>query len=534
MAEVREQGDGVEPPEGEEREVSEILGDRALTESQPVKRQLRSRLIATAGFILPTLVIALWYFGRVAQPPGQTHPFPAAKSIAILPFKPLVAEGRDSSFELGMADALITKLGGVRKVIVRPMSAVRQYTAPDQDAVAAGRELIVDTVLDGSVQWLGERVRVRARLIDVRDGAVLWSYQCDEHCVDIFTAQDAISERVAGALVEKLTSEERQLLSKRYTSNTAAYLAYVRGRYFWSKLSSDGLQQASKYFNQAITIDPGYALAYSGLADTYNLFGSYDLLPPNEASPKAYEFAKKAIELDEGLAEAHTSLAALLMDYYWNWPEAEKRFKHAIALNPNYATAHEWYSTYLLYVGRKDESISEAELAQTLDPLSLGAIGSVGIKYFYADQYDRSLEQYRRMLEIDPNSALAHTGLCNIYIKQKKFEEALAEIRKARDLGMQRASALIGYIYALSGKRRHAQQVIAGLIDLSRKQYVPAMDIALIYIGLGDKDRAFEWMEKAYSDRDWAMCCIKVESIFDPIRSDPRFQNIMKRVGLQN
>jgi tetratricopeptide (TPR) repeat protein len=285
------------------------------------------------------------------------------------------------------------------------------------------------------------------------------------------------------------------------------------------------------YFNQAIAIDPNYALAYSGLADTYNFLGGFGFLPAKEASPKGIELATKALELDERLAEAHNSLAALLADYHRNWPEAEKHFKRAIALNPNYVTAHQWYAMYLSCLGRHDEAIAEVKQAETLDPLSPGTITSVGTTYYFARQFDRALEQYRRALDLDPNFPLAH--FCNglVYERQRKYEDALVEMRQAKALGMKDASALIGYIYAVSGRRREAQQVLDKLNELPEHEHVSAFARALIYVGLCDKERAFKWLEKAYADREWHLWLLKEEAGLDPLRSDPRYTNLLRRVG---
>jgi DNA-binding winged helix-turn-helix (wHTH) protein/TolB-like protein/Tfp pilus assembly protein PilF len=517
---------------GAETEIAPVFTPKVIAAKPSGHRaRFRQSLVLAACFVLLGVAGLTAYFWRAGRS-GAALLGSTVKSIAVLPFKPLVAESRDESFELGMADTLITKLGGIRGVIVRPTSAVRRYTGLEQDAVAAGRELQVDAVLDGSLQWSDERVRVRVRLLSVRDGATLWAYQCDEYCTDIFAAQDAISEKLAGALAVKLTSEEREFLAKRYTSNPAAYQAYVKGRLLWDNRTHDALKKALEYFNQAIASDPNYALAYAGLADTYNFLGSFDFLPPKESSPKAIRFATRALELDEGLAEAHTALASLLADYHRNWPEAEKHFKRAMALNSSYVTAHEWYALYLSCLGRHDEAIVEAERAQRLDPLSLGTNAGLGTRYYFAGRYNRAIEQYRKTLAIDPNFPLAHFCIGLVFERQGRYEEALAEARQARALGMKAASALIGYIYAVSGRRREARQVLDELNELSKREHVPAFARAYIYVGLGDKERAFELLEKAYADREWQLWLLKEEKMFDPLRSDSRFQGLLRRVGL--
>jgi DNA-binding winged helix-turn-helix (wHTH) protein/TolB-like protein/Flp pilus assembly protein TadD len=489
------------------------------------KRSIWLPLVAVAG-ALP-LVYAAYFFWPKQPPPQQV-----IRSIAVLPFKPLVAESRDEALEMGMADTLIMRLSNLGQITVRPLSAVRRYTNLEQDAVKAGQELRVESVLEGSIQKSGDQVRVRVSLVRVADGRPVWTSQFDENITSVFAAQDSISEQVARLLVVKLTGEERQQLAKPYTTSSEAYQVYVRGRYVWSKRTHDGLERALEFFNQAIALDPNYALAYTGLADTYNSLGNLGFLPQKEASPRAREMASRALELDDNLAEAHGALAAALVDYYWDWPEAEKHLKRAVALNPSYAHAHGLYSACLSNVGRHEEAIAEAERAQTLDPASSTSVGRVGMTYYFAGEYDRALEHFYRALDLDPNDHVAHFDIGLVYERQGKYEQALTEMRRARALGMKGAYSVAGHIYAVSGHRREAQQVLAELQQLSNREYVPAFYRAYIYIGLGDKERAFEWLEKAYKDREWYLWLLKQETGVDPIRSDPRFQDLLRRIGL--
>jgi DNA-binding winged helix-turn-helix (wHTH) protein/TolB-like protein/Flp pilus assembly protein TadD len=482
-------------------------------------------LVAVAGAL--TLASAAYYFW-----PRHAASQQPIKSIAVLPFKPLVAESRDEALEMGMADTLIMRLSNLGQITVRPLSAVRRYTNLEQDAVKAGQELRVESVLEGNIQKSGDQVRVRVSLVRVADGRPVWASQFDEKVTSVFAAQDSISEQVAGLLAVKLTGEEREQLAKRDTASAEAYQAYVRGRYVWSKRTYESLEQAIEYFKQAIAVDPQYALAYAGLADTYNALGGLGFFPQKEASPKAREMATKALELDDNLAEAHGSLAAALVDYYWDWPEAEKHLKRAVALNPSYAHAHGLYSACLSNVGRHEEAIAEAERAQTLDPASSTSVGRLGMTYYFAGQYDRASEYFRRALDLDPNDHVAHFDAGLVYQRQGKYEEALTEMRRARALGMKDAFSVTGHIYAVSGRKREAHQVLAELDQLSKREYVPAFHRAYIYIGLCDNERAFEWLEKAYKDREWYLWLLKQETGVDPIRSDPRFQDLLRRIGL--
>ncbi|MBA2378121.1 MAG: winged helix-turn-helix domain-containing protein, partial [Blastocatellia bacterium] len=330
----------------------------------------RSRILAAAGAFILIGIVVFYVWNRDPVPTADNL---TLRSIAVLPFKPITANERDESLELGMSDTLITRLSSIGQITVRPMSAVRRYTDLEQDAVAAGRELQVESVLEGNIQRAGERIRISARLVRVIDEKTLWTETFDEKFTDIFAVQDSISQKIVVALALHLSGEEQNQLTKKYTADTEAYQLYLQGRYFWNKVTPEGFEKSLVFYRQAIAIDPNYALAYAGLADSYNLLGSYGVLPLKESHPKARAAAEKALEIDGELAEAHTSLATVIADYYWDWAEAEKHFKQAIALNPNYPVARNWYSQHLARMGRFEEAIEEAKRAQTLDPLSPSA-----------------------------------------------------------------------------------------------------------------------------------------------------------------
>ena len=456
----------------------------------------------------------------------------SVKTIAVLPFKPLAVNDRDESLELGMSDSLITRLAGLRQITVRPISAVRRYTGLEQDAAAAGRELEVESVLDGSIQRADERIRITARLVRVEDGVTLWTETFDEKFTDIFAVQDSISQKIIGALALQLSGKERNQLTKKYTANTEAYQLYLKGRYFWNKVTPEGFEKSLEFYRQAIDIDPNYALAYAGLADSYNLLGSYGVLPLKESHPKARAAAEKALEIDGELAEAHTSLAAVIADYYWDWAAAEKHFKQAIALNPNYPVARNWYSQHLSRMGHLDESIEEAKRAQTIDPVSPSANAHLGLALYRARRYDEAIAQLKKALEIDAGAFDAHIIMGFVYIQQGLNEEAIAEFQIVVKLSKRNPSmlALLGYAYATAGKRDEAQAILKELNE--QKQPVSPFETAMIYIGLGEHDEAFDWLEKAYNERAWQLGFLKVEPIFDPLRSDSRFTDLMRRVNL--
>nr|MBA2703849.1 tetratricopeptide repeat protein [Blastocatellia bacterium] len=435
----------------------------------------------------------------------------------------------------GISDALINRLGNIRQVVVRPTNAVRKYTDPGQDPMVIGRELGVDTVLDGNIQRAGERVRVTAQLINVRNNAPLWSETFDEKFTDIFTVQDTISERVVQALTLTLTGEEKKLLTKRPTSNTEAYQAYLKGRYFWNKRTEEGYKRAIEYFEESIEKDPRYAQAYAGLADSYALLGSMGnaVLPRSEAMPRAKLAAEKALLIDETLAEAHASLAFVLMHFEWDWPGAEREFKRAIELNPSYATAHHWYAYYLLARGRTDESLAEIKRAQEIDPLSLIINTDVGEMYFFARQYDRAIEQCQKTRELDPDFDLAVRLLGWTYLQKGMHEKAIAELQRAVSLsqGRRDSTALLGYAYGVVGKREEAKEVLSELKEIGKRSYVGPFEIALIYTGLNEKDQAFAWLEKAYDERSGSLILLNADPALDGLRSDRRFADLVRRVG---
>jgi DNA-binding winged helix-turn-helix (wHTH) protein/TolB-like protein/Flp pilus assembly protein TadD len=490
--------------------------------------------IAIACVILVAVTGAGYYFGtkEPALPVGSPE---AITSIAVLPFKPLVAETRDASLELGMTDSLIMKLGSLRQVTVRPLSAVRGYTDLTQDGVEAGKELRVESVLDGHIQRLQDRIRVSVSLRRVRDGRQLWADRFDEQWTNIFAAQDRVSQRVAEALALTLTGEEQRQLTKRYTENPEAYAAYVRGRYFWNTRTAAGYRKAVEDFQRAIGIDPGYSLAFSGLADAYNLLGSYGEMPMREAKERARAAAQKAVDLDDQVAEAHTSLGAIIAGYDWEWAKAERHFLRAIDLKPRYATAHEWYSEYLSWMGRHDEAIRAARQALDIDPVSLSANSHVGLALYRARQYDAARERFRETLHLDRDFADAHVMLGVTLVQTGTYGEAIAAFQRAGVLTGKSPEilGLLGYAYGMAGMKREAQDVLKELDHLAKQNtYVSSFSRATICIGLGETDLAFKWLEQAYHERLWYLALLAVDPLFDRLRGDPRFTDLLRRMHL--
>lgn len=456
----------------------------------------------------------------------------AVASLAVLPFKTLGENGY--YLGPGLADALITRLSSISKVAVRPTTAVLRYTDPEQSVVAVGQELGVDTVLDGHLQRLDERIRVTVQLVRTRDGKTLWAEKFDEKFTDVFAVQDSISEQVMQALMLKLTTAEQELLTKRYTENTQAFRAYIKGRYFWNKRTVEGLEKGIEYARQAISIDPTYALAYVGLADSYNLLAGHGGLAPKETFPQAKAAALDALEIDPSLAQAYTSLGFVSYRFDWDWPRAEQHFQQAIELNPNYATAHHWYGESLAVTGRFDEAIAALERAQELDPLSLPINTDLAQSLYFARRFDESEEQLRRTLEMDQSFVRACIICGGVYEQKGMYEQAIAILQKAVNLSEGNLLALsgLGHVYAASGNRDEARRILNDLKQLASQRYVSAYNIAVVHAGLGEKEAALDWLVKAYHHRDVWLVWLKVNPRFDSLHSEPRYTDLMRRVGL--
>lgn len=517
------------------RELAPVSEPAALLTTGKKERRINRTqrfALGITGILLVTLTLAVTYPWSSRQS-DRSNAALAVRSLAVLPFKPIGAE-EDEYLGLGMADALITKLSNIREVNVRPTSAVRKYGGQDQDPVAAGRELGVEAVLEGSVQRVGEQIRVTIQLVSVRDGAPLWADKFDEHFTNIFSVQDRISEQVARSLFPKLSFEERERLHKRYTENAEAHQAYLKGRFFWNKRTGGAMRKSVEYFDQAIRLDPNYALAHAGLADSYNVLSQFGDLPPREAMLKAKAAALRALEIDNTMPEAHASLALVNEVYEWDWAGAEREFKRAIELNPNYSNAHHWYAMFLSAASRHDEALAEIRRAREIDPVSLIVSTNEGWILFCARQYDAAIEQLRRTIEMDPSFANAHFKLALVYEAKGMYKEAVEEFLKDDTLSgvSQETVAALRTAYAKSGWEGFCRQQLSHLHTDSKEGYVSPKNFALAYLQLGEKDQAFEWLEKSYAERSEVLLYLKVDPRFDPLRSDPRFADLVRRVGL--
>lgn len=459
----------------------------------------------------------------------------AVASVAVLPFKPLSNEEGDIFLGVGLADALITKLSNLAGIVVRPTTAVIRYNGSKQDPLVMGRELNVESVLDGIYQRHGKQLRVSAQLIRVSDGATLWAAKFDEKFTNLFGVQDSISEQVARALAPELSGEEQRRLRKSYTDNTDAFQLYVKGRYFWNRRTVEGLKKGIEFAQQALSIDPTYAMAYVGMADCYNLLAGHGGLAPRDTFPKAKAAALHALEIDAHLAEAHASLAFVHYRFDWDWEMAEANFRRAIELKPHYPTAHHWYGECLAALGRFEESISELKQALELDPLSLPINTDLAQSLFFAGRYEECDEQISKTLEMEPNfvRALIFHGMVNER-KRERRQEAIASLEKAVDLsgGNILALAHLGHAYAMAGRTDEARRVLATLKRLLKERYVSAHNIALVHEGLKENEQALEWLKRAIHDRDVWLVWLKVAPTASALKSDPRFYELIRAIGL--
>jgi len=455
-------------------------------------------------------------------------------TIAVLPFKPLAMEDRNEAFEMGIADTLINKIGSSGEIIVRPLASVRRYNSLEQDSLLAGRELGVDSILEGNIQTSGERIRISARLIRTGDGKQLWTGQFDEKFTDVFAVQDSISERVLAASALKLSGDEQKRLAKRYTENVEAYQLYMKGNFHGSKLILPEARKGMDYFQQALAIDPNYALPYVGLARAYCSFSLSGDIPANEAMPKAKAAALRALELDETLAESQVAVGFVAFWYDWNWSEAQKRFQRALELDPNNAEAHFRYAHLNSNLGRHEQAITMGRRARELDPLSLITNSCEGQFLFFAGRYDEALTRLQKTLELYSDFWHAHLILSNIYTEKGMFAEAVAEADKAVNFsgGNFQAVAAKGYALAKSGKPAEAQAVLAELQKASTTRYVAPYDFAIIYNALGETDTALDYLEKAFAEKNVLLVFLKVDPKWNNLRNDPRYKDLLGRLGL--
>jgi TolB-like protein/Tfp pilus assembly protein PilF len=462
---------------------------------------------------------------------------PSRVMLAVLPFEDISRQKDEEYFSDGLTEEMITQLGRMNPewlgVIAR--TSAMHYKDCDRTVQQIGCELGVSYVLEGSVRRVGRRVRVTAQLIQVADQTHLWAESYDCELGNILALQNDVACAIADEIRIKLRPQERARLGKVRPVNPEAYEAYLKGRYFWNKRTKEALEKSVPCFERAIEKDPDYASAYAGLADSYCLLANtaYGALPPKEAFSKARVATLKALEIDKTLAEAHASLAQLDL-YEFDWLAAERELRRSIELNPGFAVAHHWYALYLSAKGRFKEALAEANRAYGLDPLSVIINRDLGLIYYYARQPDRAIEQYRKTLELDPNFALAHQALGRAYLEMGMYTKGVEEIQLAVRLSGESVGMLaaLAHAYGLAGKTEKARGILGDLMERSRRSYVPPTSIAVIYAGLGEKENALEWLEKAWGEQDVGLHTLKVHPIFNGLCTDPRFQDLLRRMNL--
>jgi serine/threonine-protein kinase len=487
-------------------------------------KRLKSSLALSTGL----LVLVLAAIAYIAWDGRQQN----ISSLAVLPF---VNAGGDPAMEYlsdGITESLINNLSQSLNLKVMSRNSVFRYKGRDMDAKVVGRELGVQSILAGKLIERGGELNISVELVDARDNSQIWGKKYGIKMADIFAVQEEISKQIADKLRLELTGDEQRRMARRYTDNHEAYRLYLRGRFHWNKRTEEDLKKGIDYFNQAIALDPKYALPYAGLADCYALLGEYGKTPMRETLPKAKAAAMRAVEIDDTLAEAHTSLAAV-SEYEWNWPNAEREYQRAIELNPNYATAHHWYGVFLGHMGRYSEATGQIEQALELDPLSLIINTGLGRVLHNARRYDQAIEQLRKTIDMEESFGEAHFQLALAYEGRRMYPEALQEFERSRTLFQDPLMiAWVGRVHAVSGRRREAEAVLDQMIEEAGKQYVSPYLIAMIYAGLGEKDRAYEWLERMYEERSYYVTWLKVDPVFDPLRAEPRFQDLLRRIGL--
>jgi serine/threonine-protein kinase len=454
------------------------------------------------------------------------------ESIAVLPFQNASGNTDTEYLSEGISESLINSLTELQQLRVIARSTAFRYKGKEVDPQAVGRELNVRAVLMGRVRQMGDRLNIQVDLVDASTGAQLWGEEYERRGSDVLAVKQAIAQEVTQKLRLRLSGEQQRQLTRRDTTNAEAYQFYLRGRYFWNRRTADGLRKAIDEFQQSIDRDPTYALGYTGLADCYLLLEQYAGSPASETLPKAKAAATRALEIDDSLPEAHTSLAF----YYsqsWQWDESEKEFKRAISLNPNYPTAHQWYQSYLRATGRFDEALAEIKRARELDPLSPILGVNLATVYIRKGDLDSALAEAKRLVELDPNFPLAHAPLGKVYIKQRKYSEAVAAFEL--DVGLDRtafALSSLGYAYAIAGRRDEALAVLKELEDKYKRRESLGQYIALVFAGFGNVEQVFAWLEKDFKARSGLLDYLITDPLFDSIRGDPRYADLLRRMGL--
>jgi DNA-binding winged helix-turn-helix (wHTH) protein/TolB-like protein/Flp pilus assembly protein TadD len=545
VAEVRQPGvDGSR--ESEQELTNQVATKSALTQSnssasqtdslkreQHIDGELNRRKQGVLLILAPVLAIAIMVSYLAYSRHLAASRKPGTTSIAVLPFANETGDANAEYLSEGISESLTNSLSQLPGVKVAARSSAFQYKGTDSDLQDVARALGVGAILTGKVTQRGENLAISVELVDASDKTQIWGAQYDRKMSDLLEIQREIAREIVARLRLKISSEANES-AKHYTESNEAYQLYLKGRYYWNKRTAEALKKSIEYFNQAIDKDPRFALAYAGLADSYVV--PANRLSPRDAMPKAKAAAIRALELDETLAEAHVSLGRVLAAYDWDWTNAEKEYKRAIELNPRYATAHQWYGGYLSVMGRSDEAIAERKLALELEPLSLVINFELGLSYYHARNYDKAIEQFQKTLELDQNFPAAHNFLPAAHEQKGMYKEAIAEFKQSIPLAKGSDSTLskagLGHVYAVTGRKSDAEILLGELKETFGREYLPASNIALIYAGLDENDQAFTWLNKAYEQRAFQLQWINLDPRWDNLRSDPRFQEMLSRIGL--
>jgi TolB-like protein/DNA-binding winged helix-turn-helix (wHTH) protein/Tfp pilus assembly protein PilF len=497
-------------------------------------RQILGRVGVLAACAAAFLGVTAYYIHAVNTSKAKSG---RITSLVVLPLENVSGDKEQDYFADGMTDELIADLAKIRSLRVISRTTAMAYKDSRRPLSEIAKELKVDGVVEGTVLRAGNRVRITAELVRVSTDRHLWAETYESPVGDILTLQGQVAAAIVNEVRVQLTPEDqKRLSSKRSPVNTEAYEDYLKGRYYWNKRSDEGIARAIEYFEAATKKDPNYALGYAGLADCYSVVGStiVGTMPAAEAGPKAKAAAQKALEIDSSLGEAETSLASVRFNYDWDWPAAASGFQRAIELNPSNATAYQRYSLYLIAMGRARESLEQINLARQLDPLSLSINFSLGWRLYMARQYDQAIEQLRNTLDMDPNFALAHLVLGEAYEQKGDNSRAIEQLQKATAISPNSPLMLagLGHAFGVAKKTAEARAILNQLMELSKKQYVAPFYVALVYAGLGENEKAMEWLEKAYQDRSNGLVFIKVDPELDTLRAIPRFRELQSRMQL--
>jgi serine/threonine-protein kinase len=497
--------------------------------SGPKKRKPKNVYIVFGVIVITILIITSAFFIFYQEDEDKT-----IKSLAVLPLENLSNDPTQEYFVDGITDVLISELAQISVLKVISRTSVMQYKGIHKSLTKIAEELNVDAIVEGAVYTDGEKVRISTQLIRAADDRHLWAEKYEYDITNIFSLQTEVAQAIAGAVEVQLTDQETTRITTVRHVDPETYQLYLKGRYHWNERTEEGILKAIDYFKHAIEKDSNYAVAYAGLADCYVIEPTYHMALPNEAFPKARAAALRALEIDDKLAEAYTSLAGVRHSYDWAWSDAETLFKKAISLNPNYATAHHWYAELLSMLGRHEEALREIKRAIELDPLSPIINMQRAYVYYASREYGQAIKQFKKALELHPNFYVNHEILAYTYSYMNMHEEAIRAAQKANALSENPRNIIaLGYVYAMAGKKDKALQILDSMMKLSNQKLIQiAVYIALLYISLNDNDHAFHWLEKAYEQRDYWLTLAKVEPRFDPVRSDPRFIELLKKIGL--